>query len=138
MRKLFGIVALLGVLGTFLVSAQIAGAEEPTPIGEPTVEESSASIPPGAVVGEISPQALSECPAHAMCGWAGGEYKGKISWWSETQLGCHNHAGNTPLYSFANNTNFVVRLGGRGSIGWGEHFTLPFAVYGEICWGPGT
>lgn len=125
--KLFAFVAAatavfwLGVIPS-MASAELA--ETAPPLAEP-----------GAIAGNLSPQALSECPSGGVCAWAEGEYRGKFSWWLGSQTGCHGHAENTPLYSFWNRTqNYTVRLGGQGSIAPGEHFTVPFGVYGELCW----
>ena len=127
-------------LGVIPSMAAAETAETAPPVAEqaPTPGEAGASIstPSGAIAGNLSPLALSECPAGGVCAWAEGEYRGKFSWWLGSQTGCHAHADNTPLYSFWNRTqNYTVRLGGQGSIGPGEHFTVPFGVYGELCWG---
>jgi hypothetical protein len=127
-------VAILS-LGVVPSIASAETEEAPTPI------EEGAVVPPGASVGVISPQALGDCPARAMCAWGdahGGEYTPPLSWWPEESVGCHSHAGNERLYAFYNLTDFRVRLGGQGYIYYPEHFTVPFGVTGEICWGPGV
>ena len=149
MRQLFSLAVVLGVLGTLVMNAQIANGDETPPqveggaesvlpsTDEAPLEEQEGAIvvPPGAVVGEVSPQALSDCPAGAVCGWSDlkfGGQGGQISWWSGP--GCYAHLNNNPLYSFANNTIWTVRLGGQGNLPPWEHNVVLWGVYGEICW----
>jgi hypothetical protein len=139
--KLFALAATAAAalwLGVIPSMASAETAETAPPIAgqaTPSEAEASVTIPLGASAGNLSPQALSECPSGGVCAWAEGEYRGKFSWWLGSQTGCHGHADNTPLYSFWNRTqNYTVRLGGQGSIQPGEHFTVPFGVYGELCW----
>lgn len=119
MRKQMGFMALLGVLGAFVVSAPVAGAD--------LVGESPTS-------GEVSPDAMSDCLQGYMCVWSGPEFSGQLSAWPGPNTGCHNHANNPSILSAWNRTGYTVRMGGRGNLASGESSYYAPAVYGEICW----
>lgn len=109
MRKLIGLMAVLGVFGVFLASTPVASASE------------------------------SQCSSSGMmCVWGGGEhtefFEGPFSWWPASSTGCHNHSGNPNIISAWNRTGYVVRMGGQGNLQPGEKRIYGTPVTGEICW----
>lgn len=116
MRKLIGLMALIGALGVFVVSAPAAGASV---VGEP----------------EVSPQSESQCSSNTMCIWGGTTFfEGPFGWWPASNTGCHNHANIPKVYSAWNRTGYTVRMGGQGNIGPGVRVVYGTPVTGEICW----
>jgi len=81
--------------------------------------------------GAASP--LINCSIGQVCAWSG-IFAGNLSWWPESNTGCHNHADNTPLASGYNGSSYTERIGGYGDVPSHYLWESSGPVYGELCW----
>lgn len=81
--------------------------------------------------------AKSDCPANHVCAWEGYNYTGQLSYWAESNTGCHSHAENPKIRSLWNRSGYRVRYGGQGVFEPGAFASQnpgENPITGEICW----
>ena len=135
MRKLIGLLALLGALGVSAAAASVASAEEVTLANGATAVIESASSSSS----HITPFAKTECMSAEVCVWSGSEFNGTFSEWGESETGCHSHTNNPELRSGWNRTSINVEVGGTGiTLSSNQTFQITSGspVTGQICFPP--
>jgi hypothetical protein len=144
MRKLALLFALVSAMGVFAVSASGATAGEVGP--EPGVSATEEGVLPtgnepgvGIVLmspAQMSPLAISQCPANAVCAWEARAFEGNFSWFAASETGCHPHPGLPEMRSGYNNTHHTVFYGPE-EIKEGVAWNLEVGknpIVGQICW----
>lgn len=90
----------------------------------------------GSATNEAAPAAAPaiNCSIGQVCAWSG-IFTGTLSWWPESNTGCHNHSGNPKLKSGFNGSSYRERVGGWGYVA--SHYaweSVGGVVTGELCW----
>lgn len=139
MRRQIGLLALLGILSVFVVSAPVAGADivgesatgSETTGESPIISEVAGESPTSS---EVSPDSMGECQQGYMCIWVGPYFTDHMSAWPGSNTGCHNHENYPSFHSAWNRTGYTVRIPGWKSLASGESAYYAPAAESAVCW----